>query len=114
MMELGSMSEDFIFSRVGEIMTKLQQNKKLQELAVANGLDVKNTVQFTEETINNIIVAVVALSLAKSQNDPDYDALVRAGMSHRKLKTEVINKYKNQANQIITAYKNRLKESPEI
>ena len=111
MSEPGSISNDFIFSRVGEIMTKLKQNQKLQELAKQNGLDVKNTVEFTEDTIDNIVVAVVALSLAKQDQDPDYAALVRAGMSHRGIKTRLINKYKNQANQLITAYKMQLRES---
>ena len=103
------MGNEEIFSKVGQIMTKLEQNKQLQKLALENGLDVKNTIQLTEETTNNIAVAVVALSLAKEANDPDYSALVRAGLSHRKIKTDVINKYKNQANQMIAAYKNQLR-----
>ena len=111
MSELSSSTNDLIFSRVGDVMTKLKQNQKLQELAKANGLDVKNTVEFTEETINNIVVSIIALTLAQQDNDPDYAALVRAGMSHRGIKTRLINKYKNQANQLITAYKTQLRES---
>lgn len=105
------MENEAIFSKVGEIMKKLDQNQKLQKLASDNGLDVTNTLHLTEETANNVAVAVVALSLAQQENDPDYAALVRAGLSHRKLKTEVINKYKNQANQMIMAYKNNLRQS---
>lgn len=112
MSELGSnISEDFIFSRVGEVMTRLKQNQKLQALAKDNGLDVKNTVQYTEDTINNIVVMIVALTLAQQENDPDYTALKAAGLSHRGIKTRLINKYKNQANQLITAYKNRLRDA---
>ncbi len=111
MSELSSSTNDLIFSRVGDVMTKLKQNQKLQELAKANGLDVKNTVEFTEDTINNIVVAIVALTLAQQERDPDYEALVRAGMSHRGIKTRLINKYKNQANQLITAYKTKLREA---
>lgn len=104
-------TDDSMIEKVGLIMTKLTQNQKLQELAKNNGLDVKNTVQFTEETSNNIAVAVVALMLAKRSMDPDYSALVRAGMSHRKIKTDLINKYKDQANQIIDRYKNQMRDS---
>lgn len=111
MSELDSTSNDFIFSRVGDVMRKLKQNQKLQALAKENGLDVKNTVEFTEDTINNIVVAIVALTLAQRDNDPDYAALVRAGMSHRGIKTRLINKYKDQANQLITAYKTQLREA---
>ena len=47
----------------------------------------------------------------KRSMDPDYSALVRAGMSHRKIKTDLINKYKDQANQIIDRYKNQMRDS---
>lgn len=99
-----------IIEKVGQIMTKLHENQKLQDLAASNGLDVKNTIHLTEETTNNIAVAVVSLMLAKQSGDPDYQALVRAGMNHRKIKTELINKYKNQANQIIDSYKMSLQD----
>lgn len=109
--EHNSINEDYIFSRVGDVMKKLNQNRKLQELATSNGLEVTNTLKLTEETSNNVAVAVVSLLLAQQQSDPDYDALVRAGMSHRKLKVDLINKYKNQANQMIDRYKMQVRES---
>lgn len=109
MNEANSGIDDAIFSKVVVIMEKLDQNRRLQELATANGIDVKNSIQLTEATTNNIAVAVVALMLAKQEGDPDYAALVRAGMNHRKIKTELINKYKNQANQMIDMYKARMK-----
>lgn len=104
------MTDDAIIGKVGEVMTNLERNRKLQELAKNNGLDVKNTIQFTEDTINNIAVAVVSLYLAKRTGDPDYSTLVRAGMQHRKLKSDVINKYKDQANQLIDRYKTSIRE----
>lgn len=103
-------TDDDIIQKVGTIMTKLTQNQKLQELAKTNGLDVKNTLQLTNDTSNIIAVSTVALMLAKREQDSDYDALVRAGMQHRKLKTELINKYKDQANQLIERYKSSIRD----
>ena len=91
--------DDDIIQKVGTIMTKQAQNQRLQELAKNNGLDVKNT-----------LLSTVALMLAKRSQDSDYDALVRAGMQHRKLKTELINKYKDQANQWIERYKSSIRD----
>ena len=104
---------DAIFSKLSVIMERLNQNRKLQELAQSNGIDVKNSVQLTEATTNNIAVSVVALMLAQQEGDPDYKALVRAGMNHRKIKTELINKYKNRANQMLDMYKTQMKESAD-
>lgn len=112
--ELTPTQNDPIIDKVGEIMRKLHENQKLQQLAAANGLDVKNTINFTEDAVNNIAVSVAALMLAKQQGDTDYAALVRAGMGHRKIRTDLINKYKDQANQIITAYKMRLTQDSNM
>lgn len=103
-------TDDDIIQKVGTIMTKQTQNQKLQELAKSNGLDVRNTLQLTDDTTNIIVVSTVALMLAKRSQDSDYDALVRAGMQHRKLKTELINKYKDQANQLIERYKSSIRD----
>lgn len=103
-------TNDAILEKVGLIMKKLHENQKLQELASQNGIDVKNTIHLTEETANNIAVSVVALMLAKQDSDPDYQALVRAGMDHRKIRTDLINKYKNQANQLIDSYKMKMRD----
>lgn len=111
--ELDTINNEVIIQKIGTIMSKLHENQKLQELASANGIDVRNTIHLTEETTNNIAVAVVALMLAKQSSDPDYSALVRAGMNHRKIKTELINKYKNQANQLIDAYKMKMRDEVE-
>jgi hypothetical protein len=105
------LTDDDMIQKVGTIMTNLNQNQRLQELAKSNGLDVKNTIQFTEETTNNIAVSVVALMLAKRESDPDYGALVRAGMNHRKIRVDLINKYKDQANQLIDRYKSEMRDN---
>lgn len=105
-----TIQNDPIIDQIGEVMKKLHENQKLQELAAANGLDVKNTLHLTEDNVNNIAVSIASLMLAKQADDPRYRDLVRTGMSKRQLKTELINKYKDQANQIITAYKMRLSD----
>lgn len=100
-----TMSDDFIFSKVEELMTKLKQNQQLQELAEANGVNVKNSVRLTDDSIDNVAVSVISLLIAKRENDPRYKTLVNVGVQKRSLKTEIINTYKNQANQLIERYK---------
>lgn len=106
-------SDDDIFSKVNELMTKLKSNQQLQEIAEKNGLQVKNSVKLTDDTIENVAVSVISLLLAKRDNDPRYRNLVRMGMEKRSLKTEIINTYKNQANQLIERYKNGTNSSME-
>lgn len=88
------------------MLDKLEKNQKLQQLASANGIDVKNSTKLTEATKKNIATSVIALMLAKQNNDPRYNELVRYGMDHRKTKIDIINAYKDQANQIISRAKN--------
>ena len=102
-----------MIAKVGQIMTNQKQNLQLQQLARDNGLDVKNTIQFTDETAKNVAVGTIALMLAKRSGDPDYSALVRAGLSHRKLRVDLINKYKNQANQLIDRYQSDMRENQD-
>lgn len=101
---MGEHNYDVIFSRVKTLFDKMHQNQKLQELAQANGMDVKNTIKLTDDTINNVAVSVIALSLAKEANDPRYGKLVNTGLQKRSLKSEIINDYKNEANRLIEAY----------
>ena len=101
----GVITDDDIFSKIGAIMTRQEQNRRLQELANQSGLDVKNTFQFTEESTKNIASSIVALMLAKRAQDPAYEHLCRVGLSHRSSKVDLINKYKDQANQMIERYK---------
>lgn len=102
---LNVFGDEEIFSKVEELMSKLRKNQKLQELSEQNGLSIKNTVKLTDEAIDNIAVSIVSLLLAKRQHDVRYRELVLAGMNHRKLKTELVNAYKNQANAMISKYK---------
>lgn len=94
------------YTKAKELLDKLEQNQQLQQLATKNGLDVKNSVQLNEATKNNIATSVIALMLAKQGNDPRYADLVKHGMDHRRTKMELINDYKDQANQIITRARN--------
>jgi hypothetical protein len=93
--------KDRVFKQVDILMKKLKSNQQLQALASKNGIDVKNTVDLTDDTVNNIAVSVVSLLLAKQNNDERYQTLVRTGIQKRSLKTDIINDYKNQAIQLI-------------
>lgn len=99
------MNDDVIFSKVGELMTQLEKNQRLQELATSNGLDIKNTIKLTDENVENVAVSVISLLLAKRSNDPRYKTLVQAGLQKRTVKADIINSYKNQAIQVIKRYK---------
>lgn len=103
-----NISDDLIFSKVKTLMNRLKENQQLQELAKENGIDVKNTVKLTDDSINNIAVSVIALLLAKRDGDPRYAKLVHTGVQKRSLKTDIVNTYKNQANQLINQYKNEI------
>ncbi|MGN1086455.1 MAG: hypothetical protein ACI4Q5_05415, partial [Porcipelethomonas sp.] len=70
----------------------------------------KNSVKLTDDTIDNVAISVVSLLLAKRENDPRYQRLVNTGIQKRSLKTEIINAYKTQANQLINRYKASIKE----
>lgn len=102
-------TDEMIIEHIGKLMTNLKKNEELQALAKQNGLDVKNTVDFKDSTIENISVSIVALLLAKRENDPKYKQLVDYGMQKRSLKTDLINTYKNQAIQFINMWKNNQK-----
>lgn len=105
------MDNELIFSKVEALLDKLDENQKLQKLAKDNGLDVKNGIDLTEDTYNNIAVSVVSLLLAKQAGDSDYKRLVQSGIQKRSLKIGLINKYKNQANQLLSECKNRKKNA---
>lgn len=99
------MDDDVIFSKVNVLMSKLKQNQDIQELAERNGMDVKNSVKLTEDTSNNIAISIIALLLAKREDDPRYRKLTKMGLKKRSLKTEIINDYKDDAIQLIAKYK---------
>jgi hypothetical protein len=94
-------SDQDIIDKAKTILTKLKQNQELQKLADSNGLDIKNSVNLTDDNIKNLTISVIALMLAKNNDDKRYKQLVRMGVQKRSLKTEIINAYKNQAIQIL-------------
>lgn len=101
---------EVVFKKIDEVLGYLNKQKELQRLASENGLDIKNAVQLTAESIDNYIVAVISLLLAKTSGDKRYNTLVQAGVQKRSVKTEIINNYKNQAIQLINLYKNKTKD----
>lgn len=106
-------NDELIFSRVEDLMAKLYRNKNLQQLAEKNGLNVKNSVNLTDDAIEAISTTTVALLLAKMSGDPRYARLVEAGTNHRSLKTQLVNDYKNSANQVIGRYNYKVKKELE-
>lgn len=102
--QMDFLNDEEIFSKVKTLMERIQKDQQLQELSERNGLDVKNSIRLTADTSNNIAVAVVSLMLAKRSGDPRYRKLTQMGMEKRSLKTEIINAYKDQANQLIKKY----------
>lgn len=102
--DIDHINDEEIFSKVKTLMERIKKDQALQELSERNGLDVKNSIRLTDDTTNNIAVAVISLMLAKRAGDPKYKTLTRMGMEKRSLKTEIINTYKNQANQLIAKY----------
>ena len=99
------MSDEDIIKKVDVLFSKMEENERLQKLAKANGLDVKNTIELTEDTKNNYAVSIVSLLLAKRENDVRYKTLSRVGLQKRTLKTEIVNAYKDKAMELISRYK---------
>lgn len=99
-----------MLEKVKAILSKLDQNKQLQDLAMDNGLDVRNKLELTDSAKENVAVSVLTLLIAQELKDPEYARLVRVGLDKRETKTAIINKYKNQAIQLITKYRNQNKK----
>lgn len=98
-------TDETIIQHIGELMTKLRKDKELQTLARENGIDVQNTMELTEDTIEIYVISVVSLMLAKRSGDPNYKTMCSLGLQKRSLKAELINTYKDQAIQLINAWK---------
>jgi hypothetical protein len=98
-------TDETIIQHIGELMTKLRKDKELQTLARENGIDVQNTMDLTEDTIEIYVISVVSLMLAKRSGDPNYKTMCSLGLQKRSLKAELINTYKDQAMQLINAWK---------
>lgn len=95
------MSDEQIIDCLNDFFVKFDQSRKLQDMTLANGIDIKNSVRLTDEQKEALAVAQVALLLAKRENDNRYKILSKAGLEHRALKAELINAYKDQAIQLI-------------
>ena len=104
-------SDSEIMAYIDKIMNKIKQNKQLQTLAVDNGIDIKNSIHLSDATEENVAISTIALLLAKRNNDPKYEDLVRFGMNHRTTKVDIINEYKAQASQMLAKYRQQKKDS---
>ena len=103
-----NLDEVALMAKVTELMTKIDKNQQLQNLAEQNGVDATNGLKLTDANKDNIAVAVLSKLLACQSNDPDYKRLTQMGLQHRSLNAEIINRYKNQAIQLINRYKDNL------
>lgn len=99
------MSDEEIIKKVGDLFSKMERDQKLHDLAKRNNLDVKNTIELTEDTKDNYAVTVIALLLAKRENDVRYKTLVRTGLQKRSIKAAIVNSYKDKAIELIKSYK---------
>lgn len=99
------MTDEEIIMKVGDLFSHMEANERLRKLATDNGLDVKNTIQLTEEAKENLAVTIVSLLLAKRENDVRYTTLTKVGLQKRSIKTAIVNSYKDQAMELINRYK---------
>ena len=104
------MDNEVVFKKIEDVLTYLNKERELQKLASENGLDVKNTIRLTQDSVDNYLVSVISMLLCRNSNDPRYKTLVQTGVSKRSLKAEIINNYKDQAIQLINQYKNENKD----
>lgn len=106
-----AISDERIFSHVQKMMNHLDTTNKLQQLAQDNGLDIKNRLDLSDDNRKKAEVATTALLLAKRNGDPEYDLLCRTGLQKRELKARIINKYKDEAQQLINRVGNAMTEN---
>jgi hypothetical protein len=99
------MSDEEIIKKVGDLFSKQEQDSKLYALAKMHGLDIKNNVELTEDTKDNLAVTIVSLLLAKRENDANYNELVRVGIQRKSLRSAIVNSYKDKALDLIKTYK---------
>jgi hypothetical protein len=102
--EVTQMDEQMIYNRIGTILQKMSQKKQLQSLAKSNGIEI-NELELTDDMTDAVVISVIALMLAKMENDERYRKLCDFGMQKRSLKVEIINDYKQRANMLYNKYK---------
>ena len=100
------MDEQMIYNRIETILQKMSQKKQLQSLAKSNGIEL-NELELNDDTTDAVVVSVIALMLAKMDEDERYKQLCDFGMQKRSLKVEIINDYKQRANMLYNKFKNR-------
>jgi uncharacterized protein (DUF302 family) len=103
-----NISDDKIFYYVQKMMNHLDETNRLQQLAKDNGIEIKNEIDLSEDARKKVIIATTAMLLAKRSGDPDYDMLRRTGLQKREYKARVINKYKDEAQQLINRVENNI------
>lgn len=99
------MSDERIMTIIGQLMSKMRDNQALQNLAKENGLSYKPVMDYDDATIENVVISMIALTLASMAKDEAYTLLTRTGIQKRSLKVEIINKYKDQAIEYFNRYK---------
>lgn len=99
------MSDERIMAIIGQLMSKMRDNQALQNLAKENGLSYKPVMDYDDATIENVVISMIALTLASMAKDEAYTLLTRTGIQKRSLKVEIINKYKDQAIEYFNRYK---------
>lgn len=102
--------DEQIFSHVQKMMNHLDQTNRLQQLAKDNGIEINNEIDLSEDNRKKVMVATTSLLIAKRNGDPDYDMLCRTGLQKREIKSRVINKYKDEAQQLINRVENKITE----
>ena len=88
------MTDEQIIGCLNDFFAKFEQNRKLQDMALANGIDIKNAVRLTDEQKEALAV--------------------KAGLEHRSLKAEIINDWKDQAIQLINKGKLHVEDNTQL
>ena len=99
------MNEQLIYDKIKVMLDRMEQKKQLQSLAKTNGIEL-NEMELTDDASDAVVISVIALMLAKMDNDERYRKLCDFGMQKRSLKVEIINDYKQRANMLYNKYKN--------
>ena len=99
------MTDEEIINKLDYLFSRMEANNQLKKLADENGLDIKNSIELTDEDKDNYAVTIVSLLLAKRNNDQEYQILKRVGLKRREVRTSIVNKYKNDAIDLIKKYK---------
>ena len=110
---MSAYTDQDMLRKVQHLLENIDQNQQVQQAAYENGIDVKNSTRLTAATKDNLAVSVLALLLAKRNNDPRCKDLVDFGLKHRTTKVDIINDYKAEANALITRYRNGERPEPE-